>query len=45
VRESLLVGYRLVVGLNCRGNDRTNSAHTRQSLIGKLERLGINSRE
>jgi len=45
VRENLLVGYGLVVGLNGTGDSLTNSAFTRQSLVGMLERLGINTRE
>ena len=45
VRENQLVGYGLVVGLNNTG-DRLNSAvFTRQSLIGMLERLGVNTRD
>jgi len=44
VRDNLLVGYGLVVGLNATGDTLTNSAFTRQSLIGMLERLGINPR-
>jgi flagellar P-ring protein precursor FlgI len=45
VRDNLLVGYGLVVGLNGTGDDLTNSAFTKQSLIGMLERLGINTRD
>jgi len=45
VRENLLVGYGLVVGLNGTGDSLTNSAFTRQSLVGMLERLGINTRD
>lgn len=45
VRDNLLVGYGLVVGLNGTGDDLTNSAFTRQSLVGMLERLGINTRD
>jgi len=44
VRENLLVGYGLVVGLNGTGDSLTNSAFTNESLIGMLERLGINTR-
>jgi len=44
VRENLLVGYGLVVGLNGTGDTLTNSPFTKQSLIGMLERLGINVR-
>lgn len=45
VRDNMLVGYGLVVGLNGTGDDLTNSAFTRQSLVGMLERLGINTRD
>ena len=45
VRDNLLVGYGLVVGLNGTGDELTNSAFTRQSLIGMLERLGVNTRD
>jgi flagellar P-ring protein precursor FlgI len=44
VRDNMLVGYGLVVGLNGTGDTLTNSPFTRQSLIGMLERLGINVR-
>jgi flagellar P-ring protein precursor FlgI len=45
VRDNLLVGYGLVVGLNGTGDDLTNSAFTKQSLVGMLERLGVNTRD
>lgn len=45
VRDNLLVGYGLVVGLNGSGDTLTNSAFTKQSLIGMLERLGVNTRD
>lgn len=45
VRENPLVGYGLVVGLNGTGDKLTNSGFTRQSLIGMLERLGVNTRD
>ncbi|MCH7887710.1 MAG: flagellar basal body P-ring protein FlgI [Proteobacteria bacterium] len=44
VRENQLVGYGLVVGLNGTGDSLNNSPFTRQSLIGMLERLGVNTR-
>ena len=44
VRENLLVGYGLIVGLNGTGDTLTNSAFTKHSLVGMLERLGINTR-
>lgn len=44
VRDNLLIGYGLVVGLNGSGDDLTNSAFTRQSLVSMLERLGVNTR-
>jgi flagellar P-ring protein precursor FlgI len=45
VRDNLLVGYGLVVGLNGTGDDLKNSGFTKQSLIGMLERLGVNTRD
>ena len=44
VRENQLVGYGLTVGLNGTGDRLNNSPFTRQSLIGMLERLGVNTR-
>lgn len=44
VRDNQLVGYGLVVGLNGSGDSLTNSGFTEQSLIGMLERLGVNAR-
>jgi flagellar P-ring protein precursor FlgI len=45
VRENQLVGYGLVVGLNGTGDSLKKSVFTRESLIGMLERLGVNARE
>jgi flagellar P-ring protein FlgI len=45
VRDNLLVGYGLVVGLNGTGDTLTNSAFTKESLIGMLERLGVTTRD
>ncbi|MBF0324010.1 flagellar basal body P-ring protein FlgI [Magnetospirillum moscoviense] len=45
VRENMLVGYGIVVGLNGTGDDLTNSPFTKESLVGMLERLGVNIRE
>jgi flagellar P-ring protein precursor FlgI len=45
VRDNLLIGYGLVVGLNGTGDGLTNSGFTKQSLIGMLERLGVNTRD
>jgi flagellar P-ring protein precursor FlgI len=44
VRDNLLVGYGLVVGLNGTGDNLSNSPFTQQSIIGMLERLGVNIR-
>ncbi|MEZ5831463.1 MAG: flagellar basal body P-ring protein FlgI [Dongiaceae bacterium] len=45
VRENQLVGYGLVVGLNGTGDDlKKKAVFTRESLIGMLERLGVNAR-
>jgi flagellar P-ring protein FlgI len=45
VRDNMLVGYGLVVGLNGTGDSLTSSVFTRESLIGMLERLGVNARD
>lgn len=44
VRDNMLVGYGLVVGLNGTGDGLNNAPFTRQSLIAMLERMGINVR-
>ncbi|MEM9684792.1 MAG: flagellar basal body P-ring protein FlgI, partial [Pseudomonadota bacterium] len=45
VRDNMLVGYGLVVGLNGTGDSLGGSPFTEQSLIGMLERLGVNIRD
>jgi flagellar P-ring protein precursor FlgI len=45
VRTNQLVGYGLVVGLNGTGDKLDAAVFTRQSLIGMLERLGVNTRD
>ncbi len=45
IRTNMLVGYGLVVGLNGTGDGLANAPFTRESLIGMLERLGVNARE
>ena len=45
MRDNLLVGYGLVVGLNGTGDDLDSAPFTRESLIGMLQRLGINARD
>jgi flagellar P-ring protein FlgI len=45
VRENQLVGYGIVVGLNGTGDDLESAVFTRESLIGMLERLGVNARD
>jgi len=44
IRDNMLMGYGLVVGLNGTGDKLTNSAFTEQSLIAFLERQGVNTR-
>ncbi|MFA6280806.1 MAG: flagellar basal body P-ring protein FlgI [Bdellovibrionales bacterium] len=44
VRDNMLIGYGLVVGLNGSGDSLTNSPFTETSLVGMLERLGVNTR-
>ncbi len=45
IRENQLVGYGLVVGLNGTGDKLDSNVFTKQSLIGMLERLGVNTRD
>ncbi len=45
IRDNMLVGYGLVVGLNGTGDSLNKSIFTRESLIGMLERLGVNARD
>ena len=45
VRDNQLVGYGLVVGLNGTGDRLRTAVFTRQTLIGMLERLGVNTRD
>jgi flagellar P-ring protein FlgI len=44
VRDNLLVGYGLVVGLDGTGDSLRNSAFTEESLKAMLERLGVSTR-
>lgn len=44
VRDNMLIGYGLVVGLNGTGDGLSNSPFTEASLVGMLERLGVNTR-
>lgn len=45
VRVNQLIGYGLVVGLNGTGDKLQNNVFTMESLIGMLERLGVNTRD
>ncbi|MFT8698034.1 flagellar basal body P-ring protein FlgI [Acetobacter orientalis] len=45
VRDNQLVGYGLVVGLHGTGDRLTNTIFTRETLIGMLNRLGVNIRD
>lgn len=45
VRDNMLIGYGLVVGLNGTGDKLQNTAFTEQSLSAFLERLGVNTRD
>jgi flagellar P-ring protein precursor FlgI len=45
IRDNLLVGYGLVVGLDGTGDDLDSAVFTRESLIGMLQRLGVNARD
>jgi flagellar P-ring protein precursor FlgI len=44
IRDNMLVGYGLVVGLNGSGDTLRNTPFTQQSLQTMLERLGVNTR-
>ncbi|WP_404384820.1 flagellar basal body P-ring protein FlgI [Caenispirillum salinarum] len=44
VRDNLLVGYGIVVGLDGSGDDLDDAPFTRESLVSMLERLGVNTR-
>ncbi len=44
VRDNMLVGYGLVIGLQGTGDSMKNAPFTRQSLQGMLERMGVNTR-
>jgi flagellar P-ring protein FlgI len=45
VRDNQLIGYGLVVGLNGTGDKLNNNIFTLESLVGMLERLGVNTRD
>jgi flagellar P-ring protein precursor FlgI len=45
IRDNLLIGYGLVVGLKGTGDRLANSPFTQQSLVAMLERLGVNTRD
>jgi flagellar P-ring protein precursor FlgI len=44
IRDNMLVGYGLVVGLDGSGDSLRNAPFTQQSLQTMLERLGVNTR-
>ena len=44
IRENMLVGYGLVVGLDGTGDTLRKAPFTQQSLTAMLERLGVNTR-
>lgn len=44
IRENMLVGYGLIVGLNGTGDDIDDAVFTRESMLGMLERMGVNAR-
>ncbi|PIZ31613.1 MAG: flagellar biosynthesis protein FlgA [Alphaproteobacteria bacterium CG_4_10_14_0_8_um_filter_53_9] len=45
VRDNMLIGYGLVVGLAGSGDSVNAVPFTRQSLVNMLERLGVNSKD
>ena len=44
VRDNMLVGYGLVIGVRGTGDSIRNAPFTGQSLTGMLERMGVNTR-
>ncbi|RYE13451.1 MAG: flagellar basal body P-ring protein FlgI [Rickettsiales bacterium] len=44
VRDNLLIGHGLVVGLNGSGDNLNNTIFTQKGLIDTLERLGVNTK-
>ncbi len=44
IRDNILLGYGLVVGLNASGDNLTNSVFTQQELENFLGKLGVNAR-
>jgi flagellar P-ring protein FlgI len=44
IRDNMLIGYGLVVGLNGTGDSLRNAPFTQQALQTMLERLGVNTR-
>ncbi|MDX6751626.1 flagellar basal body P-ring protein FlgI [Geminicoccaceae bacterium 1502E] len=44
VRDNVLIGYGLVVGLNGTGDSLRNAVFTQESLVAMLERLGVSTR-
>lgn len=45
VRENVLIGYGLIVGLAGTGDSANSIPFTKQTLVNMLERLGVNSRD
>lgn len=45
MRENILIGYGLVVGLSGTGDSLGSAIFTRESLVDMLERLGVNARD
>jgi len=44
IRDNVLIGYGLVVGLNGSGDSLKNAPFTQQSIQTMLERMGVNTR-
>ena len=45
VRDNQLIGYGIVVGLKGTGDDLKSSPYSKETIIGMLERLGVNVRD
>ncbi len=45
IRDNQLIGYGIVVGLKGTGDDLNGSPYSKETMIGLLERLGVNIRD
>lgn len=45
IRDNQLIGYGIIVGLKGTGDDLKSSPYSKETIIGMLERLGVNVRD